>query len=324
MEKKHPTAFISYSWDASEHSQWVYNLSNKLRKNGVDCKIDKTLIGQSTVNLPQMMISNIRDNDYTIIVLTENYAQRADELTGGVGFENFLISNNLLENKDKYIFIMKHKGDYEKVFPFHFKGFYAIDFSDDLKYEEKIKELLHRIYKKPMYEEVELGEIPDLKPIKSIEGDIKDNSIYAKIPTFKKITDLDKEKFINNTFERIVKNIESNLNKTKRQNTNFEYQFKQIHSQKSIVQLYIDGELKSGVKIWMDKQFGNSSSINLLYGTSFSVDRDNSMNDSITCEINDNNELELKTLMSSFSQDGAGDFNSIFNVIWVNIIKALD
>lgn len=323
MNKKHPTAFISYSWDTSDHSQWVFDLSNNLRKKGIDSKIDKTLVGQSTVNLPQMMISNIRDNDYTIIVLTENYAKRADELTGGVGFENFLLSNNLLEDKDKYIFIMKHKGDYEKVFPFHFKGFYAIDFSDDSQYDEKFEELLHRIYKIPLYEEAELGEIPELKPKKSIIDNTEDGFSDTDIPTFKNITDLDKVNFLNYSFNKIVQKLERNLHKTKQRNANFDFQFKQIHAQKYIGELFIDGDLKTGFKIWLDKQHGSSLAINLAYGTGFSIDHDSSMNEIITCEIINNDQLELRTMMSNFNRNGKGDIDSVFNSIWESIIQNL-
>lgn len=74
--------FISYSWDSTAHQQWVLELVYKLRDNGVDASID-ILKTHETVNLNTMMVSNIRDNDYIIIVLTENYSKKLMNLLGG-------------------------------------------------------------------------------------------------------------------------------------------------------------------------------------------------------------------------------------------------
>ena len=38
---KHPTAFISYSWDDESHKSWVKELAARLRKDGVDVKLDR-------------------------------------------------------------------------------------------------------------------------------------------------------------------------------------------------------------------------------------------------------------------------------------------
>ena len=36
-----PKVFISYSWDNSEHEEWVMAFANELRQKGVDATIDK-------------------------------------------------------------------------------------------------------------------------------------------------------------------------------------------------------------------------------------------------------------------------------------------
>lgn len=38
--KKNPTVFISYSHDNQEHLESVFNLSTKLRAEGIDCILD--------------------------------------------------------------------------------------------------------------------------------------------------------------------------------------------------------------------------------------------------------------------------------------------
>ncbi|MFY0545429.1 toll/interleukin-1 receptor domain-containing protein [Brevibacillus sp. H7] len=68
------TAFISYSWDNQGHENWVYQLANKLRENGVNATFDEFEHKDKTTNLYRMMIKAIRDFDRVIVVITENYA----------------------------------------------------------------------------------------------------------------------------------------------------------------------------------------------------------------------------------------------------------
>ena len=67
------------------------DLANALRKNGVEANIDRFLTQTSTVNLNTMMITNMKKNDFVIVVLTETFAEKADDFKGGVGFETILI-----------------------------------------------------------------------------------------------------------------------------------------------------------------------------------------------------------------------------------------
>lgn len=169
MNEEIVNAFVSYSWDSKEHQNWVMNLTNKLRKKGgVDATCDKFEIHSETTDLYSMMTSAIKDNDYVIIVLTENYAQKADDLKGGVGFETMLTKPLLQDNSEKLIFITRHDGDMDKAIPFHLKPFYVIDFSNDEDFDEKFKELLHRVYEIPLFKKASLGKKPDLEP-KTIE-----------------------------------------------------------------------------------------------------------------------------------------------------------
>ncbi len=168
MDQNHPTAFISYSWDNPEHEVWVHKFVNNLRKNGgIDATFDKFELQDGTVNLFSMMTSGFRDKDFVIIILTEEYAKKADNEQGGVGFETMLTYPLLQTNRDKLIFVMRHQGEFDRVFPFHLKGYYAIDFSDDMKFEEKFNELLHRLHRIDSYEKEPVGEIPELKLRKS-------------------------------------------------------------------------------------------------------------------------------------------------------------
>src|SRR5690625_3659203 len=132
MTQERKSVFISYSWDSEAHQNWVHQLTNKLRgQYGIDATIDKIETQKKTVHLPKMMIENIRDRDYTIIVLSKQYALKADAFEGGVGFENELMLHLLQYNKDKLIFIKRDQVDFDEVLPYHFTGYHTIDFSND-------------------------------------------------------------------------------------------------------------------------------------------------------------------------------------------------
>ena len=180
-----------------------FRLKQLIERKGVICTIDKTITQQATTNLNTMMVQNMKNNDYIIIVLTENYAQKADNLQGGVGFETTLSLPILQENPEKLIFILRHKGKFADAFPFHLKGYYAIDFSDDTQFDDKFAELQHRIYSIPLYEEAPIGDIPNLQPRKTIlkESQPSIDFSYVSLSSLNTVTDLDKEMF----YSRIIK-----------------------------------------------------------------------------------------------------------------------
>lgn len=320
MEYK--TAFVTYSWDSEEHQQWVLKLTNDLRKNGVDATFDLFQTQAGTVNLNQMMITNIRDRDYVIIVLTEGYAERSNDFKGGVGFETLLAIPILLENPDKLIFVMKHKGNFTDVFPFHLKGFYAINFSDEQSYEKSLKELMHKIYGAPLYEMEPLGEVPELKPVgiaapNSPSIDFSDISI----PNLKRITDKDKEIFILNSYKEINSGFAELFNSIKLKNPNFDYSFEKISNNKHIFTLFVDGNSVTGLKVWVNDSWGQKT-INLSYGSrGWSFENDNSYNESIIPEVGQDKKLILKMTMSGFGNSDASTPVEIVKEIWKNTLS---
>ncbi|MCO7124194.1 hypothetical protein NIE88_00115 [Sporolactobacillus shoreicorticis] len=76
-------AFVSYSLDSPEHRAWVIDFTNKLGANGIDA------------NEPYRHLKSNDDpkhpyHHYVILVLTENYANRANSFAKDVGFETLL------------------------------------------------------------------------------------------------------------------------------------------------------------------------------------------------------------------------------------------
>jgi vacuolar-type H+-ATPase subunit F/Vma7 len=320
--EKDPTAFVSYSWDSKEHKNWVLSLVSKLFENGVETSIDVFETQTGTVNLNNMMIKNIKDKDYTIIVLTEEYSKKADNLQGGVGFETNMLIPFIMDNLQKIIPIIRTKGDKSKAIPFYLKGIHYIDFSDDGQYEDAFNELLHKIYKVDLIEKPKLGTRPNLKPQK-IAALISESSLGVDensiIPSFSKITDIDKNKFMKQSYSEIIDGLCSLLEKTKNINKNFDFEIDTITTKKTIVRMYLDGSQKYSVKIWLGNGLGaRQETINLSYGY-FVSESDNSMNEIIMCELDKQNKLRLKMTMNFSGVRDSVDSKTVTLEIWKNI-----
>ncbi|RHJ53165.1 toll/interleukin-1 receptor domain-containing protein [Bacteroides sp. AM10-21B] len=157
-----PKVFISYSYDCEQHEQWVEQLANQLRTDaGVNAIIDKFALNV-TSDLNQIMIQGFKDSDKVVIVVTENYAKKAKELSSGVGYEMSLatILARRTDSKEKLIFIKRDNTDFDSVFPFQFKDYYAIDFSEDSLFNDRFKELYHKIWGKEFHAVAPIGKSP--------------------------------------------------------------------------------------------------------------------------------------------------------------------
>lgn len=70
------TVFVSYSHDSSEHCDKVRTLSDRLRREGVDCHIDQYETSPPE-GWPRWMTAQFRDAQYVLVVCTETYYRRA-------------------------------------------------------------------------------------------------------------------------------------------------------------------------------------------------------------------------------------------------------
>lgn len=329
MDNRRPTAFISYSWDGEEHEQWVHDLVNRLRSDGsgVEASFDKFELYDKTVNLNQMMVNAIKNNDYVIVVLTENYRNRADNFQGGVGFEAEILLADLKRNRDKIILVMRHSGDFDSVFPSYFRDYYAIDFSDDKQFEKKFDELVHRIYRHNSYEKAPLGSMPsflasNVQPSSLVEDTIpqpikKETNIFESFSTLeipKSFTDLDKEEFLRSSYDEIMNQFTALFNHVKTQTPGFTYQLDVENARKHIYRLYINGQHKTSVKMLLGSGFGNHHSINFSFGNQ-SMFSDNSFNEMLSIEEK-NNQLNLRMLMSLRHNDTLVKPTDIVKRMW--------
>jgi SEFIR domain-containing protein len=72
-----PRVFISYSHDSTEHEQHVLALSNRLRSEGVDAKLDQ-YESAPPEGWPRWMEHQIRDADFVLVVCSAMYLSRVE------------------------------------------------------------------------------------------------------------------------------------------------------------------------------------------------------------------------------------------------------
>lgn len=313
--------FVSYSWDNANHMEWVAYLVNELRKKGINADFDRNITQQGTVNLNRMMVENFRVSDYIIVVLTENYAQRANDHKGGVGLETTFLENELLNNTKKIIPIKRSKSNDSDVIPYCLNGLVYIDFSDDSKFEEGLNELLYKIYGVNQFELEPLGEKPDLTPRKMIYKN-KDNAKNIDvfninlIPNLKQITDLDKKKYIKVSYEKIKEELLKLSQSTKEHNNNFEFELEQNGDFDYKITFYLNGLERMCIRFWLGNMMGFGNDSIFISYDKYNLGN-NSFNEMITCEIKDN-ELKLKMTMNVFGFNG-DTVENIVKQLWKNI-----
>lgn len=155
-----PTVFISYSHDSPEHKAWVLRLATDLRSNGVDATFDQWDLspGQDVVGYMQRGITT---SDRVLLVCTTEYLRKAEQGSGGVGYERLILTAELVQNIDtkKFIPLVRDNKAESKVPNFLGPRLY-IDFSEDREYRTKLEELLREILGMPSAIKPPLGPNP--------------------------------------------------------------------------------------------------------------------------------------------------------------------
>jgi len=156
---KIPKVFISYSHDSLEHKKWVLELATRLRTNGIDAIIDQWELSAGS-DIPTFMEQNLSSADYIIMICTENYVQKANKGTGGVGYEKMIVTSTLMSQIDdaKVIPIVRQAGTREV--PTFLKSKLYIDFSKPDEFEIAYDNLVRTIHKSPIFSKPSIGDNP--------------------------------------------------------------------------------------------------------------------------------------------------------------------
>lgn len=135
-----PKIFISYSWNPPSNQKNVFELIRKLESDGVNVVYDKKDLypGQ---DMNYFMESKLASDeiDAVIIVCNRDYADKADNRSGGVGYESELILSEIRNNplQRKYIPVVIEYDENGKLpLPAFLKSRYCVDLSRDTGYDE--------------------------------------------------------------------------------------------------------------------------------------------------------------------------------------------
>ncbi|MNF52984.1 SEFIR domain protein [compost metagenome] len=159
-----PKLFISYSWSSPDHQKWVLRLATELRENGVDVILDKWDLkeGHDANAFMEKMVSD-ESIKKVIMVLDEQYSEKANKRSGGVGTETQIISAEVYEsvNQNKFVAVVASRDqEGQAKLPIFYKSRIYIDLSDEALYGSNFEQLLRWIYDKPLNIKPELGKKP--------------------------------------------------------------------------------------------------------------------------------------------------------------------
>jgi SEFIR domain len=158
--------FISYSHDSREHVDRVLTLSNRLRGEGVDCRIDQYEVSPPE-GWPTWCTNQVEEAEFVLVVCTATYERRfrGKEQPGkglGVTWEGFVITQELYDaqgKNSKFIPVIFAGGDSEHV-PIILRGVTRYDLSNGDDYDSLYRRLTHQ----PVVEMPELGEVREKLP----------------------------------------------------------------------------------------------------------------------------------------------------------------
>ena len=158
-----PRAFISYSHDSQVHKKWVLDLAVRLRNSGVDAILDQWELEPGD-DIPHFMERNLASADRVLMVCTENYVEKANTGTGGVGYEKMIVTSSLMKSIDsrKVVPLVRQAGTHEV--PTFLTSKLFIDFSRDGDFEYSFDELVRTLVGAPLFKKPPIGNNP-FKPI---------------------------------------------------------------------------------------------------------------------------------------------------------------
>jgi NDP-sugar pyrophosphorylase family protein len=147
--KRKPKVFISYSYDSEEHKIWVARLAYDLQNTyKIDVILDQWNVSYGSF-LPRFMREGIKRSDRVLVICTEKYVEKSNRKGCGVNLEDTVILNELFKDSytDKFIPILRHINKKKCSVPDSLEGRKYLDFMQDDRYEDSLKELYREIYR---------------------------------------------------------------------------------------------------------------------------------------------------------------------------------
>jgi hypothetical protein len=138
--------FISYSWDSDEHRAWVESLATTLRQHGVDVVLDRWHLAPGC-DMDHFMEQSVCAAERVLVICTPEYAAKADDRVGGVGYEATIITTQLARQTDQRKFIpLLRSGDWASAVPVWLASRRGLDFSGNRYPASEFEALLRTLH----------------------------------------------------------------------------------------------------------------------------------------------------------------------------------
>jgi tetratricopeptide (TPR) repeat protein len=182
-------AFISYSHDSAEHKDRVWNLCERLRSDGIDCRIDQHEFSPPE-GWPRWCRNQVQESQFVLVVCTETYKRRYEgKAPAGEGkgakWEGFIITLELYEAEGrdtKFIPVVFSSQDAQHI-PLELRGATRYDLSTPEAYDN----LFRHLTKQPLHVKSEVAReirrMPPLERKQQFCGPLW-NVPYSKNPFF--------------------------------------------------------------------------------------------------------------------------------------------
>lgn len=171
MTLKSSKVFTSYAHESDSHNDKVFELSEKLRSEGVDSYIDQYEVSPSE-GWPRWTRNQIQQADFVLVVCTEAYKKRYEgsEVPGtgaGAKWEGAIITQEFYDaegRNTKFIPVVFNRDDIKEI-PREMRGgtYYVLD--SDAEYDDLYRHLTDQ----PKTVKRELGKLRSLPPKKRKE-----------------------------------------------------------------------------------------------------------------------------------------------------------
>lgn len=159
-----PRVFLSYSWTSDEHVQWVIELAERLRADGVDVVLDQWDLreGQDKFAFMERMVTD--PTIHRVLILSDSgYATKANARAGGVGTETQILTPEVYAKaaQEKFLPILcQRDAEGEACVPVFLNVRKYIDFSSPSEMEKNYEQLVRRLFGRPLHEKPPLGSPP--------------------------------------------------------------------------------------------------------------------------------------------------------------------
>jgi hypothetical protein len=134
-------------------------LATDLRAGGIDVILDQwdLALGQ---DIAAFMADGVSKSDRVLMICSAPYVQRAEQRSGGVGFERLVITSELISAIDTRKFLPVVRSNAERHLPNFLGPRLYVDFTSDADYATKLEEVLRDLHGVPALAKPPLGKNP--------------------------------------------------------------------------------------------------------------------------------------------------------------------